>query len=210
MAEESKDAGTGQAPPASPPEGTPPGQAPAGPTDPKTQSELAEARREAAAARKALRELEAWKAAQEAAGLSEQERATRAARELETQLTATREAMRATRLELTIWRAAPDYQIAPAATAAALKLLDPALLEWDDATGVPTKDSIEKAMKALVRDYPFLVAADPAPARPAPNGPPTTPPADRRRPLTRADIERMPADEINARWGEVQAVLRQP
>jgi hypothetical protein len=209
MPEEPQDAGTEQASPASPQAGTGTEQASPGSVDPKLASELAEARRQAAEARTQLRELQTWKAEQEAATLTETERAKKQAGELQTTLTTVQEQLRTTRLELTILRHAPTYQIAPEAYGAALKLLDAGLIEWDADNGQPTKDSIEKAMKALVRDNPFLLTQGTAPP-PAQNGAPTNPPADRRRPLTRADIERMPADEINARWGEVQAVLRQP
>lgn len=180
----------------------------AGSSESISLDEAKKLRQEARSLRARLAQYEAQAKAQEDAALSETQRATKQATELTAQLAAAREQMRAARLELTILQAAPDYQLQPSTYGAALKLLDQSLLEWDDERGVPTKESVKKALEALVRDNPFLVATDAAPRPPA-NGAPTNPAATRRTPLTRDQIARMPETEINARWDEVQAVLRQ-
>lgn len=184
MDPETKEAGTEQASPSSPQAGTGTEQASPGTTPPTpapaeermTASELAEARRQAAAERKRASAAEARLKELEDAQLSEQQRIAKQAQEAQAQVTALTEANRALHLHLAILRGAGTHKIDPAAYTAALKLINPALVEWDPDTGEPTGASVKKALEDLVKENPFLVQkADTAPAPPP--GPHAPPPA---------------------------------
>lgn len=85
--------------------------------------------------------------------------------------------------------------------AAAAQGVDPELLsklvtvELDD-TGAPV--GLEAAVAAVLNKYPQLKPTAPVPGATNPS---------RERKLTIADIQKMTPEQINARWGEVQAVL---
>lgn len=156
---------------------------------------LSEARREAAANRKAA--AEATKALEELRGkaLTDEERK---AEELET-LRAERKAYETRERELTL-----SYEVALEAGRRGLdpklvtRLLDRDRVEWD---GTKPKD-LGKVLEDLVAEYPVL--------RPGAQAAGTSSGAPARNtgtPLTREALSKMTPDEINARWSEVQAVL---
>jgi hypothetical protein len=153
--------GTGQTPPVPPP-------APASESDAQTTAELAEGRREAARERTEKKRLADQLAELERAQLSEAERTKADLAAAQAALTAEREARRATELKVALLTAAPKVALLPAAYEDALKLINPALIEWDEA-GTPTAESVDKALKALVKDRPYLLApATPPPPAPGP------------------------------------------
>lgn len=164
MDPEPKDAGTAQAAPTSPLPGTGSGQEPPADTTPAADPRVEAANREAAKYRRELRDLQAWKEQQEAAQLSEAERLQKAATTAEARATTAEARARAAALQVAILTAAPAVNLLPAAYADALKLLNADLVEWDDATGDPTRASVKRALEALVKDRPYLVNTAPAPA----------------------------------------------
>jgi hypothetical protein len=138
------------------------------PDERKTESELSEARRQAAAERKRAGAAEARLAELERAQLSEAERTKADLAAAQAALTAEREARRATELKVALLTAAPKVALLPAAYEDALKLINPALIEWDE-TGTPTAESVDKALKALIKDRPYLLApTTPPPPAPGP------------------------------------------
>ena len=173
---EAKEGGTEQASSPSPQVGTGTEQASPGvtvapapsPDERKTDSELSEARRQAAAERKRAAAAEARLQELERAQLSEQERVKADLQVAQAALDAERSARRATELKVALLTSAPKVNLLPAAYEDALKLINPSLIEWD-ADGTPTAASVDAALKALVKDRPYLLApATPAPPAPAP------------------------------------------
>lgn len=159
------------------------------------EKELAEARREAAANRRAA--ADAKKALEELRGksLTEEERKTQ---ELET-LREQAKTAAARERELVL-----GYEVALEAGRMGLdprlvtKLLDSSTVEWDDA-GRPKE--LRKALEGLVAEYPVLRPAAAA------SGTATGAPARTGSALTKDSIRRMTPEEIEARWPEVQTVL---
>ena len=82
---------------------------------------------------------------------------------------------------------------------AAVRLLDRSGVELD-AAGKPT--NLEALLADMARKRPWLAGQPPAPASTAAN------PALPRPGLTRDDVRRMTAEQINANWDAVQAALR--
>lgn len=187
---ESADAATGQAPapaqptaPATPPQTAPPVTAPQPSTPPVTAEQdsdeevydadramalIRKLRAEAKGAVAANKELATLKAAQQAAidaQLSKEEQLAKRA----TQLEAERDAERQTRQDVVnryeVQLAAHRLGIVDAD--AAVKLLDWTALDYAD-DGTP-KD-IDRALKGLVKERPYLLGTAPAPAMSATNG----------------------------------------
>lgn len=155
-------------------------------------------RSEAAQYRKSLRELEAKTKEREDAELSESQKLAKRAQELETLLaTAERERKeRVTRYEVQLMAqkmGVQDYD-------AAFRLIDQAELEYGE-DGQPI--NVEKVVKALIAKRPYLVAASAGGNTSAGN-----PSAKRTQVLTMDDIKKMPPEEINKRWAEVQEALK--
>jgi DNA repair exonuclease SbcCD ATPase subunit len=147
-------------------------------------------RSEAAKYRQQLKEAKDKLTALEQAEMSEKEK-LQARLDAEAKARETAEtAMRQERARLAVTRAALKAGIDPEL---AEKLVE---VEYDDA-GQPV--AVEKALAGLVKKYPHLVAGD--------NGSPTNPSRERGSTLTKEDVKKMTAAEINARWDEVQKVI---
>ncbi len=114
---------------------------------------LQAARREAAANRKRVAELEEKVKGLEDANLSEQEKVKKRADELEARTTTDQTTIRALRLELAVAKAAPTIGIIDAESAVAL--IDQSRVEFDK-DGAIVQQSVEDALKELADRKPFL------------------------------------------------------
>jgi len=191
MDSDTPDAGTAQDAPALPPPGTPPTAPDAAASSPDPRIEAAN--REAAKYRRELRELQAWKEQQEAAQLSEAQRLQRAAETAEGRAAAAEQRARAAELRVAVLTHAPTVALLPAAYDDALKLLNPDLIEWDADTGLPTRASVKRALEALVKDRPYLIASPTAP----PPGPSAFAPTSAARPA--AEVSAYQA-HVSGQW----------
>lgn len=165
-------AGEGQEPTSAPQEGTPTttGQEPAASTSTETerlQAELRATRAEAAKYRKAAKEAEEAARARQEAELSDLERATARAKQLEDQNTALTATLRTLALENTVTTHAQQLGIID--PAAAMALMNQQTVEWGD-DGRPDPESVTAALRALVEAKPYLARKPPistgAPANP--------------------------------------------
>lgn len=127
---------------------------------------LKEARAEAAKYRKRLRELEAQQQQREEAELSEAERQAKRLVELEQAVAERDEQTRRLALESAVAMRSNALGIVDAEVA--VKLLDPAALDFDDA-GRPEPESLDQALRRLIKSKPYLKTQPPAasPANPA-------------------------------------------
>lgn len=148
-------------------------------------------RREAAGYRTQLKDAQDRLKSFEDADLSERQKLQKQLDDLKKQQEAANDALRQERARLAIVKAAARHGL-PASLAE--RLVD---VEYDD-EGNP-KD-VDAAVKKLAAEYPQLVAG-------SGGGSPTNPASGKKTTLTRDDIQKMTADEINARWDEVKEVL---
>ena len=127
---------------------------------------LKEARSEAAKYRKRLRELEAVQQAREEAELSESEKQARRMQQLEQALEEREVTTRRLALESAVAVRSNSLGIVDAEVAVAL--LDEASLDYDDA-GRPEPESLDNALRRLLKAKPYLKTQPPAssPANPA-------------------------------------------
>lgn len=127
---------------------------------------LKEARAEAAKYRKRLRELEAKQQQREEAELSESERQAKRLAELEQAVLERDEQTRRLALESAVAMRSNALGIVDAEVA--VKLLDPGSLDFDDA-GRPDPESLDQALRSLIKSKPYLKTQPPAasPANPA-------------------------------------------
>jgi multidrug efflux pump subunit AcrA (membrane-fusion protein) len=151
----------------------------------RAQAALREANREAAERRKRLQSLEQAEQERKVAQLSEAEKAAA-------------EAGRAKSLEAELRKVRAGYEVAKAASKVgvpeelAARLVD---VEFDEA-GQPV--NVEARLTEMLARFPHL--------RPAAASNTANP--GRKPGLTLADIDKMSASEVNARWDEVQAALK--
>jgi len=124
---------------------------------------LKEARAEAAKYRKRLRDLEAQQQAAMEAELSESERQAKRLADMERELVQQQQATRSLALESAVAMRANALGIVDAEVAVAL--LDRDALEYDD-TGRPNPESLDMALKRLIKAKPYLKTAQ-APSSPA-------------------------------------------
>lgn len=201
--------GAGQAPGAGQPQAGTGTQPQAGGDNPTTgglsqaelTAELARTRREAAAHRAENTALKKAQADADAAKLSELDQAKKRASDLETENARIKGEAQASLTTAKIERIAAQLGIVDPEVAAAL--IKPDDIERD-AAGNPT--NLDALLKALAKAKPYLVAQQQQGA--VPGAAPMNPATGRGTPaLTKADVERMTAAQINARWDEVQKVL---
>lgn len=175
----------------------PQGQAPApsGGQDPQEttfdRTYVEQLRREAAGYRTQLKEAADKLKAFEDADMSERQKLQKQLDALRKEQESAQAALRQERARLAVVKAAAKYNI-PASLAE--KLVE---VEFDD-DGNP-KD-VEAAVKKLAAEYPQLVQG-------GGGGSPTNPASGKKTTLTREDVQKMTAEEINARWDEVKEVL---
>lgn len=211
---------TGTPPPSDPPTGQSAGQAAGGeptPDDGDDDPRIKRANADAARYRTRLREVEAREAALaakvkefEQANLTEQERRDQAfkalqdkAGEFEGSLRDRESALQHARLENAVLKAA--HRLAnltkdalPLTDAdAALKLMDHAAIEFED-DGQPKAESVEKALRRLARDRPWLVATTPAAG--SGSSPANPPRSQSGPPMTLEDFRGKSEEWINAHW----------
>ena len=131
-----------------------------------SEKALKEARSEAAKYRKRLRELEAVQQAREEAELSESEKQARRMQQLEQALEEREVTTRRLALESAVAVRSNSLGIVDAEVAVAL--LDEASLDYDDA-GRPDTESLDNALRRLLKAKPYLKTQPPAssPANPA-------------------------------------------
>lgn len=184
---------TGQAP-------TPDGQEPAGNTtapakvdgqEPKTFDEayVKQLRAENAQWRKQAQEAAAKVTSFEQERMSEAERLQAQAKEAQEAAQRARTELQQARAEVAISRAAAALGVDPR------KLAKLVTVEFD-ADGQPV--NVDAAAAAVLNEWPELKQPAPVPGATNPG---------RAAKLTIADIQKMTPEQINARWGEVQAVL---
>jgi hypothetical protein len=127
---------------------------------------LKAARAEAIKYRTRLREVEAEQQAKHDADLSDTERAIKRAAELEAQLEQQNQQTRRLALESAVALRSNAMGIVDAE--AAVKLIDTAALDFDD-YGRPDSESLDQALKRLIKSKPYLKTQPPAasPANPA-------------------------------------------
>lgn len=127
---------------------------------------LKEARAEAAKYRKRLRELEAKQLQREEAELSESERQAKRLAELEQAVVERDEQTRRLALESAVAMRSNALGIVDAEVA--VRLLDPGLLDFDT-DGRPDSESLDQALRSLLKSKPYLKTQPPAasPANPA-------------------------------------------
>jgi hypothetical protein len=127
---------------------------------------LKEARAEAAKYRKRLRELEAVQQRREEAELTESERQAKRLAELEQAVLERDEQTRRLALESAVAMRSNALGIVDAEVA--VKLLDPGSLDFDEA-GRPDSESLDQALRSLIKSKPYLKTQPPAasPANPA-------------------------------------------
>jgi hypothetical protein len=89
---------------------------------------------------------------------SEVERLAGSAKEASEKLTASEKRARDLAIRLAVAETATSIGISGASVKAAVRLLDHGALTFDEDTGDPT--NVEAALKALVKEYPMLAAAD--------------------------------------------------
>lgn len=191
------------APPADDKAPAAPVPSPAESTDDTEQMSLAEARKlrqEANSLRARLAALEKSQKAAEDAKLSELDRATKRAAELEAALAAQQATNRTLALRASLADEAGKLGVTN--LAALLKLVRDDV-EWDEATGEPT--NLAKLVKQALADVPGLAGAAPAP--PVQGGGPTNPARPPAQRLTREMIAAMPRSELTARRAEIDAWL---
>lgn len=114
------------------------------------------ARREAADLRRRLKQAETMLAKHEEAGKTELERAAGRAEAAESEASALRDTVRELSLAGMIRGEAQDLGVV--SPEAAARLMDRDTLEWGD-NHQPTRDSVLKALRAVVKEFPFLTAA---------------------------------------------------
>lgn len=167
------------------------GQAPAGQQTEQTfdAAYVKQLRQEAAKYRKEAQEAQAKVQNFEAAQMTESQRAKAEADAAKAAALAAQTELRKARGDVAIAREAVKHGVDPALLA---KLVD---LEFDD-SGAPV--NVDSAVVAVLNSYPQLKPAAPAPGATNPG---------RKSALTMDAIKRMSAEEINARWDEVSAVM---
>lgn len=148
-------------------------------------------RREAASYRTELKDAKEKLKNFEDADLSERQKLQKKLDEAQKAQEAADAALRQERARLAIVKAASKHGL-PAELAE--KLVE---VEFDD-EGNPT--GVEAAVKKLASEYPQLVQGNGT-------GSPTNPASKKKTTLTREDVEKMSADEINERWDEVKEVV---
>lgn len=154
--------------------------------------------RENAKWRNQVRELEAKVKEFEDARLSEAEKLQKQTQAAQAAAQAAQEELRKARFEAALAMEAAKAGVSPALLA---RLVDP---EYDE-DGLPT--NVAAAVAKVLAEYPQLKPAAPAPApAPAPNSNPTNPARPGK--LTVDDLKHMSPAEINARWDDVQAVMK--
>lgn len=147
-------------------------------------------RKEAAQYRTQAKELAAKVATFEAEKLSEAERLTKQAQEATAQAQAAREELKRARFEAALAREAAKAGVDPNLLT---RLVDP---EYDDA-GAPV--NMAAAVAQVLEAYPQLKPQAPHPGVANPG---------RTAKLTVEEIKKMTPEQINARWGEVQAAMQ--
>lgn len=135
-------------------------------TDEKALARAKELRSENASLRRRLKALEEADRRREEAEMTEQERLEKRAHELEAQLAERDQATRRLALESAVALRANALGIVDAEVAVAL--LDPAQLDFDE-SGRPDAESLDIALKRLIKAKPYLKTQPPAasPANPA-------------------------------------------
>lgn len=147
-------------------EATPPAQDAADPTDDKALARAKELRSENASLRRRLKALEETERKREEAEMSEGERQAKRLAELEATLAEQQQHTRSLALESAVAMRSNALGIVDAEVAVAL--LDKGTLEYDD-LGRPDPESLDTALKRLIKAKPYLKTQPPAasPANPA-------------------------------------------
>lgn len=117
----------------------------------------AKARRESAELRRRLKAAETERDQLKNASLTEQERAQARADKAEQQARAATERLETASLKAEVGLLAGKVGIRPDATAAALKLVDRESITFAD--GEADKTSVERALRSLIKEHPFLAGA---------------------------------------------------
>lgn len=224
----------GQVPPANNPTGNPAGQVPAGgagtnptpnpdggqllldgqPFDPQRAMSLIEKLRpfekDAETQRKRAEELEKRLKAIEEEKLTEQEKKDRELEELREYRQKSDQEQKRLRTENALTLAVAGSDAKKDYSDLVMSKLREAALEYGD-DGMPTEASITTSLSAIKQKYPDLFRATPGPTPggavpPIPQGTTTNP--AKGKPLTLETIKSMSTDEINARWEEIEPILR--
>lgn len=165
------------------------------------QAEKRKADREAQGLRTRLKALEDADTERKKAEMTDLEKAQAATKALEAEREAARAEARQARAEVAISREAAKAGL-PADFAIRLLRGD---VTFDD-NGQPV--DVDKSVADLVKEYPQMVGGGTGAATPT-GGTAANPGRARTgATLTKADIEKMSSTEVNARWEEVQAVLK--
>ena len=172
---------------------------------PEAERIIRELRQEAAGHRKRAAEAEAELNGLKAGQMSDAEKAAKALADA----TAAREAavaeLRATRLQLAVEAAGRTLNLHEPTIAG--RLIDAAAVQWDG--DKPT--NVDTLLAEVVKGREWLTNANQqAPAGGQAPAPAVGAPGTQPRRLTRADVQRMTSDQINANWEAVQAALSGP
>jgi hypothetical protein len=163
-------------------------------------TELKKTKKEAQTLRARLRELEKAQEAADRAKLSESEKLAADLKAALERANASETGLRAERIRNAVLRTASAQGLDPEL---AESLVKPEQLEFDE-SGSPT--NVDKVLKALLVKWPHLKAGS-APTPPTTN--PTNPARrDGRNALTLEAVRNMTTEQIQARWDEVQEVLK--
>lgn len=170
----------------------------------RTTDELARARSEAAkyrtdlrASQARLKELEKKEQERTEAEKSELQRATDKAQALEAEVAKRDDRIKELRLAQEVSRVAAKMDIVD--PEAAFTLLDKGAVQYEG----DQPQNIDDLLTTLVEAKPYLKRT----GRKAPEVSPTSPDSGKKKPLTRADVEKMTDDEVAARYDDVMAVL---
>lgn len=177
------------------------------PTDPETaraRADAAKYRTQLRETQKSLKELQDAAKEKEDAEKTELQKVIDRATLLESQLREKDEKVKHLTLRQEVLLAAGSQSIID--PDGAYRLLDTAQVEYDE-EGNPT--NIDDLLTKLVEAKPYLKGSGSGGGAPRPKSSTSTshPDGDKKRPLTKADVEAMTDDEVNARWDEVQLVL---
>ena len=173
---------------------------------PEAERIIRELRQEAAGHRKRAAEAEAELNGLKAGQMSDAEKAAKALADA----TAAREAavaeLRATRLQLAVEAAGRTLNLHEPTIAG--RLIDAASVQWDG--DKPT--NVDALLADIVKGREWLTTQtqQQAPAGGQAPAPAVGAPGSQPRRLTRADVQRMTSDQINANWEAVQAALSGP
>lgn len=173
----------------------PDGQQPGADGDTFSRSYVEQIRAEAAKYRLAAKELTEKLGKYQEAELSDKERIEKRVKEAEEAMQATRQQLQRERVEKAIMLAAIEEGISPQL---AIKLAE----VQTDESGNPV--GVGETVKTLATTYPQLVTTKAV----STTNPANAPTKNKAATLTRADIEKMSLDEINANWDKVQAALK--